>query len=118
MGSFIYDKKYYLQHTMLAITWCVSEVHMAYGLIKDIVDTSTGATLNFHKMESFSTDTRTNAAYVHINSYVDRAAQETQKNHIMATSLTLSGVVDYSINYLYARILAEESVLSRSIEVE
>lgn len=103
---------------MFAITWCVSEVHMTYGLIKDIVDPSTGATLNFHKMESFSIDTRTNAAYVHINSYIDRAAQETQKNPIMATSLTISEVTDYSINYLYARILAEESVLSGSIEVE
>ena len=91
---------------------------MIQGILNELVDPNTGATLNFHKMESFSIDTITNAAYAHINSYVDRAAQETQKNHIMATILTLSEVVDYSINYLYARILAEESVLSRSIEVE
>lgn len=95
---------------------------MIKGLIKEIIDPNTDATLNFHHIDNYTVDTRGNQSYLHIGSYVSEAAFNAGKQSVTTCSVSLSNIGSdnlLTIDWLYnGVILLEDSIFFNATKVE
>lgn len=93
---------------------------MILGLNKTIIDEAgTGATTEFHHVDNFSIDTKTNSAYIHVGSYISKSTFDASKNPIMTTSIPVLGLTEYSTDAIYTAIIAlEDSIFYEATKVE
>ena len=88
------------------------------GLEKSIVDSNTGATTNFHHIDSYSVDIRVKQIYIQSGCYISNETYSSGKNSVTVESVLIDNIKDPSIitlEHLYNLLVTQEQFSGATI---